>query len=900
MSTAAQTSPRPFKLGAFRPQMKRATTTLRWCLLALLVTMPGCGGCRTGQTDAEQRAEALRAKQEEEEKPDFEPPRISVLPATIPAMAKDLAELDKDTPPEELPEEDFETLVRSLTIKPGHWMEVWHQLKSNKRDFVGRLNLFMSDRERRPWMLERSKFQLVCSRPVSLPKAQTKLVDATTFMTMPDNSRRSKAVQIEAQLEGRTGAMQLVTAVPTVRLRPHQFFLPVLASRPEQYGFLKLLHSVQPPEGNWNLDGIREDYFVVLPNIARRIPLPQRGLAWTSIAYIVVDDVDPELFTGAQQQAMVDWLHWGGQLLISGPNSLERLQGSFLEEYLPASPASVATVDAARLAALDQVWSRVPRHTRRAPDTFMLAREGQPPVEALELVPNDEAHFVPHTSDLVVARRVGRGRITVTAFALSDGRFVNWGCFDNFFNACLLRRPPRRFDRNEEMLTRFVHFDGETLFHDARPRAALRYFSRDAQLVEGSYPPHRSALDNEPEEFRPSRARRWQPPRARRRERELPEESEQPPKPEGVIWEVGEVAEGHGFGHDPISGVGGWNDFSDASVAAREALVQAAGIDVPNKQFISRVLLGYLICLVPLNWLVFKLMGRVEWAWFAAPLIAICGAVTVIQVAQLDIGFARSRTDIQLLELQSGYTRGHLTAFSGLYTSLTTRYAATSEDKAAMSLPFSTAPSDQQLRLQVDQIVSLDYDRQTALTGYPVFSNSTGMLHSEDMVDLAGSIEARRIDGDQLLLSNGTGLTWRTVLVLQRVGDRLRVATLDSLDGDSSPTLTLGQPGDEGDLFARLESDPVTSASIPDGEPSLRQLYKLATDGRQLEPGQLRVIGWSDQALDVFQIKPAANQRSTRTLLVANVQYDHGPPPRADTNHPEDPSPLEVFEGEIN
>ena len=30
----------------------------------------------------------------------------------------------------------------------------------------------------------------------------------------------------------------------------------------------------------------------------------------------------------------------------------------------------------------------------------------------------------------------------------------------------------------------------------------------------------------------------------------------------------------------------------------------------------------YLLVLVPLNWLVFWLIGKVEWAWIAAPLIA--------------------------------------------------------------------------------------------------------------------------------------------------------------------------------------------------------------------------------------------------------------------------------------
>ena len=33
---------------------------------------------------------------------------------------------------------------------------------------------------------------------------------------------------------------------------------------------------------------------------------------------------------------MLDWLHWGGQLIISGPESLEALRDSFLADYLPA------------------------------------------------------------------------------------------------------------------------------------------------------------------------------------------------------------------------------------------------------------------------------------------------------------------------------------------------------------------------------------------------------------------------------------------------------------------------------------------------------------------------------------------------------------------------------------
>src|SRR5690606_1118314 len=122
------------------------------------------------------------------------------------------------------------------------------------------------------------------------------------------------------------------------------------------------------------------------------------------------------------------------------------------------------------------------------------------------------------------------------------------------------------------------------------------------------------------------------------------------------------------------SGVGGWNDVSGAADAVRRSLKEAAGISVPKRDFVLRILAVYLVVLVPVNWAFFRLIGRVEWAWIAAPLIAIGGALAVVRLAQLDIGFARSRTEVAVLELQPNHQRGHLTRFTALYTSLSTNY----------------------------------------------------------------------------------------------------------------------------------------------------------------------------------------------------------------------------------
>ena len=118
-------------------------------------------------------------------------------------------------------------------------------------------------------------------------------------------------------------------------LQPHQHFLVVLARRPDSYGYVKTLESVTPRDSQISLNPLRGDYVTVIPNSTRYAPLPSWSPMWTSIAYIIWDDYDASLMTAAQKRAMVDWLHWGGQLIVSGPESLESLRSSFLRSYLP-------------------------------------------------------------------------------------------------------------------------------------------------------------------------------------------------------------------------------------------------------------------------------------------------------------------------------------------------------------------------------------------------------------------------------------------------------------------------------------------------------------------------------------------------------------------------------------
>ena len=134
-----------------------------WILcLVVLVTLPGCGGCRNQddqKTDAEKEAERL-AEERERKKPDFEidPPRAE--PCADPLLA------EKD-----------EEKIAPFFYKPGHWTSAIVPTKANKEDFLGDLEVqLVSGPERVPVRLGEAPFSLAESREATLPKGQKKLL----------------------------------------------------------------------------------------------------------------------------------------------------------------------------------------------------------------------------------------------------------------------------------------------------------------------------------------------------------------------------------------------------------------------------------------------------------------------------------------------------------------------------------------------------------------------------------------------------------------------------------------------------------------------------------------------------------------------------------------------------
>jgi hypothetical protein len=826
---------------------------LRWCfwLLLLFVAclgMPGCGGCggndegEVAEEEAEAEAEKEKAKQKEKPKRDFEEPKLHIQP-------------------------DMPAPARVFAVKPGHWTMATSEMKANNFDYVGELHATVSDRSGQPIILESTSYEVATVRAAPLPKGQQKFFD---FLMYVPREVPAPRLHCELRIPG-GGITQSNPAEILSLMPPHQFYFLILSARPEAF------RSVT--RSDTRLDAIRAPgdetdaviyYKAVAPRMQKtRVPLPSNALAWSSIAYILWDDVDPTLFDMDQRQALLDWLHWGGQLIISGPGTLDKLRGSFLdpskdESYLPALPGESVKLSPDKVRAMGEPWKTPGKQNQTKGRELVIARDWA----AVGLKKHPDARFVEDTQEQVVERQIGRGRIVITSFRIGQPSFLNWPSFDCFLNAVLLRRDERRFvsaaDTLHGVAMRWVEDDGSMSrdILDARRTTTLRYFTRDVN-DQGNFAAHGRSADV------PSAMASTEPLTI-----DLQAAAE---SGDGVVLD-------ENIGHD--SGLGGWNDFTGAAAAARASLREAAGIKIPNATFVVFVLAVYLAVLVPLNWGIFRVVGRIELAWIAAPVIAVAGALSVIKLAELDIGFARSLTEISVLEAHNNYPRAHLTRYTALYASLTTTYDLVFDDKNALALPFPADPKFERLHRQGTDRVEYHRDEfGVRLAGFKVDSNSTGMIHSEQMFDLGGRIAYTEKNGRHEVYNRTKYAIHNAGVIRRDRSGRMQVAWLGDLQPGMGRAASFSSAPRSRPLLAQWKMAPGTAVAEVDHH--LARLLDLAQRSTDLEIEEVRLLGMIREPLPGMTVEPepSQNERSP-TLLVAHLKQTalDKHPPRRDQN----------------
>ena len=882
--------------------------TMLWLCLALCgaLVLTGCRGCNNDPlVDRDKKLEDEEGKKKKP-KEDFE----FQLAKTVPAD---------------------DTMAAPL-VKPGHWLTVAHDLKANNRNVNAELHTTATDRNENPFFVDDTPFMLSSSRPAPLPKGQEKRFETPYFIPRSATDQSAKTVGLHRELRASpSGNLLKKDWQPATNMEGYEYFFMVLATDPDRYGYLKRMPSVAAPTADDYTTDVYRYYRVLLPQLERIAPLPTNPLTWTSIAYILWDDADPNMLTPDQCQAMLDWLHWGGQLVISGPNTLEKLNGTFLEEFLPASASKTVEIDQGAIDEINEYWAL---DNKKAGGKRTLDLLPGRPLVGVQLEKHPLAEPVAHTGGLVLERQVGGGRIVVTSFSLTDRTIVNWTSFDSFFNACLLRRPRRVF-RVESLLpdARWADYHSK-LVTDARLVTTLRYFTRDighfASMVRPrDYIEPGEEIEEDDELRRP----------------DLGLSDEARPTREDLD-PTGDDPHFIGYPFRSKSGMAAWNDQSGASDASREALKVAAGISIPKGEFVLKVLAVYLFLLAPVNWGFFRLIGRVEWAWVAAPIMAIIGAVAVVRLAQLDIGFARSVTEIGVVEAQGDYSRAHVTRYTALYTSLSSSYDLVFDDSGSLAQPFSSNPDFVLGPHDPTYTVSLRRDKELRLSGFQVASNSTQTVHCEQMADLGGTFQLTGDEAAGFRLKNGTPIALKHAAVLRRTpAGELQTCWIDDLPGgmdvsvtfqtapdgqarmkqwdEASVTFSFDRQADQllrrhdenGDnklSRAEISSAPELAEAFYNfdhrvggnrgddhwdrgellawcrssrfGELSLGQLVDLASLELRLRPGDARLVGWSDEDLPGMAIRPVSAQQARRNLFLVHLQRGVLPEPRPDIN----------------
>ncbi len=790
-----------------------------WCLLAFLsVLVTGCDGCRPGSAPPAEQA-ANSAPQDD---------YTTGPPRPLPSDARGAQD----------------------ALKPGHWFTASQSLRSNQIDARGELRTEAVGAVHRGAADGVRLQSIVCERGVVLPKGQMRRFDVRTLCP-----RFTTSLGTNLQLRSRFvtgGGGAYVDTMPQLcaTMAPEEYFIAVLTHAPERFTRLQTGDWARPFRDPHSGKPTTINYRFVFPDVNSLLTIPSTVLDWTSIAVVIWDDVTIDALTPDQRQAFEDWLQFGGRLVINGSDAAACMASSSFAELLPIASTGNIELEADLASRLLTQWSVVgddsteKQIARLRNVTHRIAVGGDL---------RDGADGVVNTEGLVASRRLGRGVIVQSRFDLTSDWLSNWKSYDSFFNAVILNRPARRFRETETRINSMVAsvYDPDVAGNDDSLRliaeefvdanvesshlpainTGLRFASRDAVLPVSVLAPSALVPIDTEAEIRPAIG-------------SDPIETSPDDTSVGAEPALTRI--------DVASGVSGWTDDSDVMRRMREILKSESGIVIPKSSLVVRSLSWYLLILVPVNYLVFRLLGRLEYAWLAAPVIAIFGAAWVARSAQLDIGFARSHTELALLELPADYSRGHLTRTIAVYNSLSTRY----------DIQFSTADAAAApLDILRDQSAATDVVLQTAigdgprLAGFAVGSNQVRLLHTEQILDVGGPIQ---VVGDNLV--NLTSLELADVFVVERMDDHsLRLATVATCSAG-------GQ--------VRLRFRNLDEVTVSDDLPmQTKLLISDLASGRSLEIGASRIVARVDAALPGMEINPQANQRNIQTIVLAHLNY---------------------------
>ena len=255
--------------------------------------------------------------------------RLKIL--TSPEDAKKAAR-EKARPPMEFFRSQVSPFDILPYVKPNHWSTLNLEVRSNHRDYEGIL-------QTSPVPLWRMPQAVAYRREARLVKGQRSRLGLQMMLPEDPQGTRARPAAPDSLLADESWLATLRV------LEPHQMLILVLAKDSnDAYAHWARFQAMGPPSDDrlGSEDQDRKRYYrLVLPLEPDKPLVSSHPLTWTTISHVIWDGMSPDILTSPQQQAMLDWLHWGGQLIIvggAGP-SLSGFRDSFLAPYLPADPS---------------------------------------------------------------------------------------------------------------------------------------------------------------------------------------------------------------------------------------------------------------------------------------------------------------------------------------------------------------------------------------------------------------------------------------------------------------------------------------------------------------------------------------------------------------------------------
>ncbi|MDC0278763.1 hypothetical protein OAL43_01015 [bacterium] len=717
--------------------------------------------------------------------------------------------------------------TQEFVVKPNHWTTAQQSLKSQQFDARGELTAIarsqISGVASRPLVSS----DQVTRRPIVLPQGQWRRFD---FRTLPavtgDSNGQSSVLENVVSISGKQVDLPNLRKVTKWRriLEPQEYFFVILTNRPERFARLQAANWVRHTTEDFQTVQSQGNYRIILPSASNGIiALPQTMLDWTGTAVLLWDNFSADSLTLAQQNAIADWVRFGGQIIINGTVASESIGYSALADLLPMHSKGNVELDTKRAADLLKAWN-VSGDQSLEKQVAVLNAQSRLSFSG-PLASNAES--ISQTGQLINTLAVGRGRVVQTRFDLTSDWITGWDSYDSFMNGVVLNRPRRQFREinvvplDEKTIEQFYPDFGNPL-SDAGFNTNLRISSRDALLF----------VADDGERYSTRTPSRYDSTTA----------------------------------VDSVGGIASWLDNSDVVLLSREILKKESGIEVPKASLVTWMLGIYLLILIPGNYMVFRIMGRLELAWIAIPLIAAIGAIVVARLSRLDIGFARSQTELSLLEVHSGYSRGHLTRFVSVYNSLSDQYEINFDTPDAVARPM----------LEVDQdntaeppVFELGRNEGPTLAEYPIRSNQSRMFRAEQVVDLGGSFQFSKEDE----ISNQSNIDLNDVFILHReTSGNIRVAFLGELGGG---------------VTSKVRFQENTDYRISDELPmQTSRLMQMLASKDALPPGSIRLIGRHDALMDGMILNPEPQQKTGQTVVLAHLIYPKWPAPKSDLNLP--------------